>query len=87
VESFAVDVPRTKVLKGMLDKLGVAGRAVVVDHEPADALVLSGRNLPNVRVVADSHLTAYDVMDCKHLVLTPEALDKLEERLAPRARG
>jgi large subunit ribosomal protein L4 len=87
VESFAVDVPRTKVLKGMLDKLGVAGKAVVVDHEPADALVLSGRNLPNVRVVADSHLTAYDVMDCKHLVLTPEALDKLEERLAPKARG
>jgi large subunit ribosomal protein L4 len=86
VEAFAVEAPRTKVLKGMLDKLGIAGKAVVVDHQPADALVLSGRNLPNVRVVADSHLTAYDVMDCKHLVLTPEALDKLEERLAPRAR-
>ena len=46
VEGFAVEEPKTEVLKGLLAKLGVAGKAVVVDHEPADALVLSGRNLP-----------------------------------------
>jgi large subunit ribosomal protein L4 len=86
VEALAVEEPKTKVLKGLLARLGVAGRAVVVDHEPADALVLSGRNLPDVRVVAESHLTAYDVMGCKHLVVTQEAIDKLEERLAPQGR-
>ncbi len=82
VEAFVVEEPKTKLLKSLLAKLGVAGKAVVVDHEPADALVLSGRNLPDVKVVADSHLTAYDVMDCKHLVVSQEAIDKLEERLA-----
>jgi large subunit ribosomal protein L4 len=86
VEGLAVEQPKTKVLKSLLDKLGIVGKAVVVDHEPADALVLSGRNLPGVKVVADSFLTAYDVMDCKHLVVTPEALGKLEERLALRGR-
>ena len=86
VEAFAVEAPKTKVLKGLLAKLGIAGRAVVVDHHPADALVLSGRNLPGVKVVADSHLTAYDVLDCKHLVVTQEAIDKLEERLTPPGR-
>ena len=86
VEGFAVEQPKTKVLKGLLAQLGIAGKAVVVEHEPADALVLSGRNLPGVKIVADSHLTAYDVMDCKHLVVTPEALGKLEERLALRGR-
>jgi large subunit ribosomal protein L4 len=86
VEGFPLEAPKTKVLKGLLAKLGVAGKAVVVDHQPADALVLSGRNLPGVKVVADSHLTAYDVMDCKHLVVTQEAIDKLEERLAPPGR-
>ena len=59
---------------------------MIVDHEPSDALVLSGRNLPGVKVVADSHLTAYDVIDCKHLVMSQEAIDKLEERLAPQGR-
>jgi large subunit ribosomal protein L4 len=87
VEAFAVEEPKTKALKGLLAGLGVAGRAVLVDHEPNDALVLSGRNLPDVRVVAESHLTVYDVMDCKHLVVSQEAIDKLEERLAPAERG
>jgi large subunit ribosomal protein L4 len=86
VEAFAVEEPKTKVLKGLLAKLGVVGKAVVVDHQPSDALVLSGRNLPGVKVVADSHLTAYDVVDCKHLVVTQEAIDKLEERLTLQGR-
>ena len=83
VETFPVELPKTKVLKGILDKLGVKGKAVLVDHEPTDALLLSGRNIPNLKVVADTHLTAYDVLDCKHLLFSQEALDKLEERLAP----
>ncbi len=87
VEAFGIEAPRTKALKEILAKLGVLGKALVVDHQPADALVLSGRNLAGVKVVADSHLTAYDVMDCKHLVVTQEAIDKLEERLGPQARG
>ena len=86
VEAFEVQEPKTKVLKGLLAKLGVVGKAVVVDHQPTDYLVLSGRNLPGVKVVADSHLTAYDVMDCRHLVMSQEAIDKLEERLTPPAR-
>jgi len=83
VEGFSLAAPKTKVLKGVLDKLGIAGRAVIVDHEPADALVLSGRNIPGLRVVNDAHLTVYDVLDCKILVVTQEALSKLEERLTP----
>ena len=83
VEAFPVDTPKTKVLVGILNKLGVKGKAVLVDHEPTDALVLSGRNIPNLKVLADTHLTAYDVLDCKHLLLSQEALTKLEERLTP----
>ncbi len=86
VDAFGVSEPKTKLLKLLLSQLGIHGKALVVDHEPADALVLSARNLPGVKVVDESYLTAYDVLDCKHLVLTPEALDKLEERLALRGR-
>jgi len=83
VEGFPMQAPKTKALKGALERLGIAGRAVIVDHEPADALVLSGRNIPGLKVVNDSHLTVYDVLDCKTLVVTQEALSKLEERLTP----
>src|SRR6185436_19381657 len=56
VESFPLDAPKTKRLKGILDQLGVAGKTVLVDHEPTSALVLSGRNIPGLKVVAESHL-------------------------------
>ena len=87
VEGFEVPQPKTKILKGLLTTLGATGKALVVDHQPTEFLVLSGRNLEGVKVVAESHLTAYDVMDCKHLVLSQDAIDKLEERLTPALRG
>jgi len=83
VESFPLDAPKTKRLKGILDQLGVAGKTVLVDHEPTSALVLSGRNIPGLKVVAESHLTVYDVLDCATLLVSQEALGKLEERLTP----
>jgi large subunit ribosomal protein L4 len=83
LEGFALEGAKTKALRVLLTRLGIEGKAVVVDHEPTEALVLSGRNLPGVKVVADTHLTPYDVLDCKHLLVTREALGKLEERLAP----
>ena len=87
IEAFEIAEPKTKLLKALLGKIGVAGKAVVVDHEPTEYLLLSSRNLEGVRVVAETHLTAYDVMDCKHLVVSQEAIDKLEERLTPPLKG
>jgi large subunit ribosomal protein L4 len=83
VEAFALEAPKTRVLKGLLDQLGVAGKTLLVDHEPASALVLSGRNIPGLRIVADAHLTVYDVLDCQTLLVSQEAIGKLEERLTP----
>jgi large subunit ribosomal protein L4 len=83
VDDFGVSSPKTKELKGLLTRLGIAGKTVLVDHQPQDALVLSGRNIPGLKVVDDSHLTVYDVLDCKNLLVSQEALGKLEERLTP----
>ena len=83
IDDFGIEEPKTKVLKGLLDQLGIEGKAVIVDHEPPDALVLSGRNIPGVKVVDPSQLNVYDVLDCRTLLVSQEALGKLEERLTP----
>jgi len=83
IDRFAIDEPKTKVLKGLLVQLGIEGKAVIVDHEPPDALVLSGRNIPGVKVVDTTQLNVYDVLDCRTLLVSQEALGKLEERLTP----
>ena len=83
VEGFPLEAPKTKLLKGILDQLGVAGKTLLVEHQPEGALVLSGRNIPGLKIVDDSHLTVYDVLDCQTLLVSQEAIGKLEERLTP----
>jgi len=83
VDRFGIDQPKTKVLKGLLDRLGVEGKTLLVEHQPDDALLLSGRNIPGLKVVDSSQVNVYDVLDCRNLLVSQEALDKLEEQLTP----
>jgi large subunit ribosomal protein L4 len=83
LDRFGIEAPKTKVLKQLLDRLGVDGKALLVDHQPDPALLLSGRNIPGVKVVDASQVSVYDVLDCPTLLVSQEALGKLEERLTP----
>jgi len=89
VERIQIEMPAeppfrlTRQLKSFLTGLAVEGKTLIVDREPSDALVLSGRNLPGVRVLDDRHVTVYDVLDCRNLLVSEQALGKLEERLLP----
>jgi large subunit ribosomal protein L4 len=84
VDRFDLAQPKTKELAAILGKLEVAGaKTLLVDSRPADNLVLSGRNIPGLKVVDPTQVNVYDVLDCKNLVVTQEALGALEERLAP----
>jgi large subunit ribosomal protein L4 len=83
VDRFDIERPKTKVLKGLLDRLGVEGKTLLVEHQPERALLLSGRNIPGLKVVDSSQVNVYDVLDCRNLLVSQEALDKLEEQLTP----
>ncbi|HET7747351.1 MAG TPA: 50S ribosomal protein L4 [Vicinamibacteria bacterium] len=83
VERFDIAQPKTKELKQVLDRLEISGKTLLVDSEPADNLILSGRNIPGLKVVDPSYVNVYDLLDCRTVVLTREGLSKLEERLAP----
>jgi large subunit ribosomal protein L4 len=83
VDRFDLAVPKTRELIAILGKLEVVGKTLLVDHKPADNLVLSGRNIPGLKVVDPTQVNVYDVLDCRILLVTQEALTKLEERLTP----
>jgi len=82
VESIKIDEPKTKVLKAAIDALNFEGKTLYVESEPSDALLLSSRNLPGFRVIETSHLTVYDILNCKTLAVSTGALSRLEERLS-----
>jgi large subunit ribosomal protein L4 len=83
VDSFGISEPKTKSMKDLLARLEVKGKTLLVDHHPEDALLLSGRNIPGLKVVDATQVNVYDVLDCSTLLVSQEALNKLEERLTP----
>ena len=82
VESLRIDAPKTKVLKAAIDAMNFDGKTLFVESEPSDALILSSRNIPGFKVMEPSHLTVYDILNCKTLAVTTAALSRLEERLS-----
>jgi large subunit ribosomal protein L4 len=83
VDHFDIAQPKTRELKAILVQLGVGGKTLLVDDKPADNLILSGRNIPGLKVVDATQVNVYDVLDCQTVLVSQEALTKLEERLTP----
>jgi large subunit ribosomal protein L4 len=82
VDALAATEVKTKAAVAMLKKLGVEGKAVLVDVAPDENLARSVRNLPGVALVASARLTARAVADAGRVVATIRALEKLQEALA-----
>jgi large subunit ribosomal protein L4 len=82
VEALEIAEPKTKVAVELLGRLGVQGKALLIDVQPQDALALGARNLAGVRVVPSARVTARDVMDAATVVVTRQALENLQDALA-----
>ena len=83
VDVLAAAEIKTKAAAELLKRLGVLGKAVVVDVTPDEKLARSVRNLPGVSMVQSSRLTAREVMNADQVVTTRTALEALQEVLAP----
>ena len=73
---------KTKAAAEMLRRLGVGGKAVLVDVDVDDKLARSLRNMPGVSIVRCGRLTARDVINAERVVATRSAIEKLQEALA-----
>lgn len=81
VDTLTVAEIRTKAAAEMLKKLGVNGKALLVDVKPEDKLALSMRNIEGVRVLPSNRISARDVVNTRRVVLTRAAIEKLQEAL------
>ena len=81
VDALAYEKPKTKPFAELLDKLGVAGRKVLVltaDSPTSHNVYLAGRNIPDVRIQRFVDATAYDVLWAKTVVVEAPALSGAE---------
>ena len=63
IDRFAYDAPKTRVLAGLLQRMGVDGQKVLILTDGAKPNVyLSGRNLPNVDILPYSDVSTYHLL-------------------------
>jgi len=73
---------KTKAAAEMLKRLGVDGKAVLIDTAVDEKLAKSVRNIDGVELVASAKVNARSVMNASKVVATRGALEKLQEVLA-----
>ena len=78
VEELKFDEIKTKNFKKVMDNLNV-NKALVVLGDKNENAVLSARNIPTIQTAYAEFINVYDVMKGGTLVLTKDAVTKIEE--------
>ena len=78
VDELKFDEIKTKKFKAVMDNLKVS-KALVVIAENDEKVVMSARNIPTVKTTLTSTLNVYDILKGDTLILTKDAVAKIEE--------
>jgi large subunit ribosomal protein L4 len=81
VDTFSIDVGKTKTLLATLATLGATDGVVVVLGERSDAVFRAARNLERVHVVTPNGLNLLDLLKLPQLVITEAAIQELTRTL------
>ncbi|MDE7258812.1 MAG: 50S ribosomal protein L4, partial [Lachnospiraceae bacterium] len=78
LDELKLDEIKTKKFKEVMDNLKVE-KAMVVIGEQDKNVILSARNLPTVSTAVAENINVYDILKGDTLVLTKDAVAKIEE--------
>ena len=79
LDRIELEEPKTKVVTGFLQALDAGRRVLVVLGSHHDALELSARNLPEVRVILAGNISVRDLLTADTVVMTRDAVEHIAE--------
>ncbi|MCR8660716.1 50S ribosomal protein L4 [Paenibacillus endoradicis] len=82
LDQLAFATPKTKEFANILNNLKVERKALVVTANYEDNVALSARNIPGVKFVAADGINVRDVLVYDKLIITKEAVEKVQEVFA-----
>jgi large subunit ribosomal protein L4 len=71
--------PKTKTFKAIIEKLPASRSHLIVVAEKDEMIDRAASNLPNVHTILASYVNVRDVLKYERLIVTPEAIAKIEE--------
>ena len=78
LDSIAFEEIKTKNMVAVLDNLKV-NKALVVLNDNDKNVVLSARNIPNVKTASTNTINVYDILKYDKLIVTKDAVATIEE--------
>ncbi|WP_096202143.1 50S ribosomal protein L4 [Bacillus sp. FJAT-45350] len=82
LDSLSFDAPKTKEMTSVLTAIQAEGKALIVTADYNENVALSLRNIPGVTFVAADGVNVLDVLKHDKLIITKDAVEKVEEVLA-----
>ena len=83
LEDLVLETPKTKDFVKVLEALKIADKKILLVVKDFDEnVILATRNLGNVFLVTPDEISPLDLVGADYLVMTKDALDKIEEVLA-----
>jgi large subunit ribosomal protein L4 len=79
LDELKFDEIKTKAFAQVLDNLKISNKALFVLGDLDQNVILSARNLPGTKTTQTSEMNVYDVMNAQTLVITKDAVAKIEE--------
>ncbi len=79
IDGLKMDEIKTKSFKGLLTKLGVEGKALVVTENVEENVVKSARNIEGVNTTIATILSPYMILTSGKMIVDKAALAKIEE--------
>jgi len=81
IDDFKLEAVKTKELANVLASLELSDLLIVSDAEDAN-LLLSSRNIPDVKVIKTEGLNVYDILKFKNLLLVESTIENIQGRLS-----
>lgn len=79
LDSLELEGYKTKPVVSMLKALGVEGKAMLVTAAADQKVVKSAANIPGVKTAAVNTLNVYDILNYDKLIVSKDAVSKIEE--------
>ena len=79
LDELKFDAPKTKEMVKVLENVKAEKKALIVTAEKDENIIRSAANLQGIRTALVTTMNVYDIINHTNLIVTKEAIEKIEE--------
>lgn len=79
IDSISITEPKTRIVRELLDKLGLKKNVLIIVPEKNEVLELGVRNIPAVNVARVNELNVYSILSHEKLLISKDAVEGMKE--------